>query len=92
MELSDEGDELGVARPRALSWQQWYLPSHFTLTDSNPTARAGVGQSIPGQAPQTEAISFVTPPTIETNPKFFFGAGDYGFRNRALLWRLGPAA
>jgi hypothetical protein len=31
MELSDEGDELVVARPRALSCQQWYLPSHFTL-------------------------------------------------------------
>jgi hypothetical protein len=67
-------------------------PFYSAATDSNPTARAGVGQSIPGQAPQTEAISFVTPPTIETNPKFFFGAGGYGFRNRALLWRFGPAA
>jgi hypothetical protein len=47
------------------------------------TAEAAIGSRIDMKQPapnaaatKTEEISFVTSPTIDTNPKFFFGAGD----------------
>lgn len=38
--------------------------------------RTDVKRPIPNGAQKAEEISFVTSPTIDTNPKFFFGAGD----------------
>jgi hypothetical protein len=35
-----------------------------------------VSRPAANQEPATEEASFVTSPTIETNPQFFFGSGD----------------
>jgi hypothetical protein len=51
-------------------------PFYSAGNDSTPTSPAGAGQSVKGQAPQAVEASFVTSPTIDTDPKFFFGTGD----------------
>ena len=51
-------------------------PFYSAGTDSTPTDRAGAGEFLKGQAPQTVDVSFVTSPTMDTDPKFFFGTGD----------------
>jgi hypothetical protein len=51
-------------------------PFYSTGNDSNPTSPAAAGKFVKGQAPQTVEVSFVTSPTIDTDPKFFFGTGD----------------
>jgi hypothetical protein len=38
--------------------------------------RVDVKKPVPNGAQKAEETSFVASPTIETNPKFFFGAGD----------------
>jgi hypothetical protein len=48
-------------------------PFYSAETGSNPSSRAGVGQSVP---PPAQEVSFVTSPTMDTDPKFFFGTGD----------------
>jgi hypothetical protein len=51
-------------------------PFYSAGNDSTPTSLAGAGQSAKDQAPQAVEVSFVTSPTIDTDPKFFFGTGD----------------
>ena len=51
-------------------------PFYSAGTDLTPTDRAGAGEFLKGQAPQTVDVSFVTSPTMDTDPKFFFGTGD----------------
>jgi hypothetical protein len=49
----------------------------FYSTMTNPKAASSADVSRPAnQEPATEEVSFVTSPTIETNPQFFFGSGD----------------
>jgi hypothetical protein len=51
-------------------------PFYSAGNDSTPTGPARAGQSVKGQAPETVEVSFVTSPTMDTDPKFFFGTGD----------------
>jgi hypothetical protein len=51
-------------------------PYYFGIADSNKTSRVEASKSNPNQASEIGRISFVPSPTIETNPKFFFGTGD----------------
>jgi hypothetical protein len=55
----------------ALLGSKYYFRADETAIDSRI-----VQQSAPGPAAKTEEVSFVASPTIDTNPKFFFGAGD----------------
>jgi hypothetical protein len=49
----------------------------FYSAMTNPKAASSADVSRPAnQEPATEEVSFVTSPTIETNPQFFFGSGD----------------
>jgi hypothetical protein len=50
----------------------------FYSAMGNPKAASGadVSRPVANQEPVTEEVSFVTSPTLETNPKFFFGSGD----------------
>jgi hypothetical protein len=49
------------------------IPFYSAGNNSIPT---GAGQSVKGQAPGSLEVSFVTSPTMDTDPKFFFGTGD----------------
>jgi hypothetical protein len=49
------------------------IPFYSAGNNSIPT---GAGQSVKGQAPGSLGVSFVTSPTMDTDPKFFFGTGD----------------
>jgi hypothetical protein len=51
-------------------------PIYSGITDPKSAGRADVSQHVADQQPKAETISFVPSPTIDTNPKFFFGAGD----------------
>jgi hypothetical protein len=50
----------------------------FYSAMTNATAPGSTNESRPAanQEPATEEVSFVTSPTVETNPRFFFGNGD----------------
>jgi hypothetical protein len=51
--------------------------SHFfRAVETVVVSRADVKQSDTETAAKAEQTSFVVSPTIDTNPKFFFGAGD----------------
>jgi hypothetical protein len=49
---------------------------HSVMTDQKAAGSADVGQLVAEQKPATENVSFVTSPTMETNPQFLFGSGD----------------
>jgi hypothetical protein len=49
---------------------------HSSLIETGGGGRLGADASVPERLAKTEEISFVASPTIEENPKFFFGAGD----------------
>jgi hypothetical protein len=49
---------------------------YFRAAETAIGSRINIKQAAADEAPKTEAIYFVTSPAIETNPKFFFGAGD----------------
>jgi hypothetical protein len=49
---------------------------HSSLVEMGERGRIGADASVPKGLAKTEEISFVASPTIEENPKFFFGAGD----------------
>jgi hypothetical protein len=51
-------------------------PFHSAMADSKAPVTADVSQSVADREPATEAVSFVTSPTIDTKPDFFFGNGD----------------
>jgi len=51
-------------------------PFYSAMTDPKAASGAEVRQPVADRKPATEAISFVTSPSIDTNPRFFFGAGD----------------
>jgi hypothetical protein len=51
-------------------------PFYSAIADSKAPVSAHVSQPIANQEPATEAVSFVTSPTIDTNSEFFYGAGD----------------
>jgi hypothetical protein len=51
-------------------------PFHSAMADSKAPVTADVSQPVADQRPATEAVSFVTSPTIDTNSEFFFGSGD----------------
>ena len=44
--------------------------------DTAAVVSLNVSQPIGNQEPATEAVSFVTSPTIDTNSEFFYGSGD----------------
>jgi hypothetical protein len=50
-----------------------YLPA---TVDSKPADRVDSGLRTAAQTPETARITFVTSPTMDTDPKFFFGTGD----------------
>jgi hypothetical protein len=49
---------------------------YFRAAETAISSRIDVKQAAPDAGAKTEEISFVTSPTIDTNPKLFFGAGD----------------
>jgi len=51
-------------------------PLYSAMADSKAPVTADVGHPVADQEPGTKAVSFVTSPTIDTNPEFFFGSGD----------------
>jgi hypothetical protein len=51
-------------------------PYYFGIDNSNTIGRVDVNQANRKQAAETERTAFVTSPTIDANPKFFFGTGD----------------
>ena len=51
-------------------------PFHSAVADSNAHVTANVSQPVAVQEPATEAVSFVTSPTIDTNSELFFVSGD----------------
>jgi hypothetical protein len=48
----------------------------YSATTAKGPSGASVSQPVKDQEPATEAVSFVTSPTIDTNSEFFFGSGD----------------
>ena len=48
----------------------------FYSAVTNAMAPSGESRPVANQEPATEAVSLVVSPTVETNPKFFFGNGD----------------
>ena len=51
-------------------------PFYSATIDPKAPSSADVNQPVASQEPETETVSFVTSPTIDTNPQFFFGCGD----------------
>jgi len=51
-------------------------PFYSAMTNPKAASSADVSRPVANQKPVTEEVSFVTSPTVETNPKFFFGSGD----------------
>jgi hypothetical protein len=51
-------------------------PFYSAMTNPKAASSADVSRPIANHEPATEKVSFVTSPTIETNPQFFFGSGD----------------
>lgn len=50
-------------------------PFYSAMTDPTAASSAGASRAV-DQEPATEKASFVTSPTTEANPRFFFGTGD----------------
>jgi hypothetical protein len=48
----------------------------FYSAMNNAAGSADENRPVANQEPATEKVSFVTSPTLETNPQFFFGSGD----------------
>jgi hypothetical protein len=48
-------------------------PFYYAMTSPKAVPSA---QPVAGQELKAEPVSFVTSPTIDTNPQFFFGSGD----------------
>jgi hypothetical protein len=51
-------------------------PFYSAMADSKASANADVSQRVAAHEPATEAVSFVTSPTMDTSSEFFYGAGD----------------
>jgi hypothetical protein len=51
-------------------------PFYSIMTVPKAASSADVSQPVADQKRATEKVSFVTSPTIETNPQFLFGSGD----------------
>jgi len=51
-------------------------PFYSAMTILKAAGSADVSRPVANQETAIEEVSFVTSPTIETNPKFFFGTGD----------------
>ena len=51
-------------------------PFYSAMTDATAPSSANESRAVANQEPATEEVSFVVLPTMETNPKFFFGSGD----------------
>jgi hypothetical protein len=53
-------------------------PFYSATTGSKAPNSADESRPAANQEPALERASFVTSPTMESNPKFFFGSGDGG--------------
>ena len=51
-------------------------PFYFAMTNATTPSGANETRPVANQEPASEAVSFVVSPTMEANPKFFFGSGD----------------
>jgi hypothetical protein len=51
-------------------------PFYSAMADSKASANADASQPVAAHEPATEAVSFVTSPTIDTSSEFFYGSGD----------------
>ena len=51
-------------------------PFYSAIADSKAPISAHVSQPVAAHEPTTDAVSFVTSPTIDTNSEFFYGSGD----------------
>jgi hypothetical protein len=49
---------------------------YFRAAETAISSHIDIKHAAPDAEAKTEKIYFVASPTIETNPKFFFGAGD----------------
>lgn len=51
-------------------------PFYLAMINATTPSSANESRPVANQVPATEEVSFVVSPTIETNPRFFFGSGD----------------
>jgi hypothetical protein len=51
-------------------------PFYSAMTNATAAGSANESRPVGNQEPAIEEVSFVVSPTMETNPKFFFGSGD----------------
>ncbi len=51
-------------------------PFYSAMAHPRADSSAGVSQSVETEESATEKASFVTSPTMDTNPQFLFGCGD----------------
>ena len=51
-------------------------PFYSAMNNPKAASSANVSRPVANEEPAAEEVSFVTSPTMETNPKFFFGSGD----------------
>ncbi len=51
-------------------------PFYSAMTVPRAAGGADVSQPVETQESATEKVSFVTSPTMDTNPQFLFGCGD----------------
>jgi hypothetical protein len=51
-------------------------PIYSAMTDSEGASSAESSRRVVNHEPEIETVSFVTSPTIDANPQFFFGAND----------------
>jgi hypothetical protein len=51
-------------------------PFYSAATNPKAASSADVSRPVANQEAATEKVSFVTSPTMETNPQFLFGSGD----------------
>ena len=51
-------------------------PFYSAMINATASSSANESRPVANQEPATKEVSFVVSPTMETNPKFFFGTGD----------------
>jgi putative NADH-flavin reductase len=67
---------IGGATALAMTALLFSQPFYSAMSNPKAASSADVSRPVANQEPVIEEVSFVPSPTLETNPKFFFGSGD----------------
>ena len=67
---------IGAATAIVMAALLFAKPFYSAMTNATAPGSANESRPVANQEPATEEVSFVESPTMETNPKFFFGSGD----------------